>query len=266
MERELVDAIKIYEGDVRGFEGDNLFGDPKLYVSLNSLFFSSTMNESLKVKEGKVLNPNIILRHDEIVGENGLCEKLFKAAREYAVNVDETVVYRVERFLDFKKCLDAGETIAFTSTSKSGFLGDYTDKKRIVLMEIHISKNLPCIDFKNVLDEYAKGVEEEILLMPHTKLVFTETDLSDSEKQIKDFDGNPPAAKYIVCAESLNHVEIRDIQYKEELIGNSVNFMNMLNDTKGWVKAVYACAYRELKKYLQNEINKRFLEIFQKGD
>ena len=187
-----ITAIRYYLGDVEG--NDPFWGDRKAYCTLNALFFPGIANETARAREGKRLNPAFL---QDIGRLTALCTDLLQAFCD-AGTPREITVFRVERLSDCLLRRELGDTISFTSTSASGFLKEYRDKKGLALLRFRIPAGTPCIVMADVLDHYAKAQEDEVLLPPQTELEFTEIPLSEEERQITDADGNPPAVSFFV--------------------------------------------------------------------
>lgn len=221
---KLIQAVRYYEGDVSG--NDPLLSDTKAYVTLNALFFPGTENEEIKVKENKFLNTAFISRKTEVLT---IIHNLFSAIHDNPCQKD-IITYRVERLYDFNLLYKESRTIAFTSTSKNGFLNAYGDKEGIVLMRFHIPAGLPCLDMGTFLPVYAKKDESEILLTPFLELSFTECELSGQEKMIKDRNANPPAGLFDVEITGFHVPAITGTDdYDEE---KAISFLNKLNMKK----------------------------------
>lgn len=190
LNQKQLDAIRYYEGDVQG--DDPFYGDPKAYVTINSLFYPGIGTEERRAKEGKRLNPAITEDPQRLY--DFLVDLL--SAFKTADLSSERNAYRVERHADYEVMKQAGGTISFTSTSADGFLRNYADRIGIALMEFHIPSGIPCLPFSQVLkDGYLKTSEKEILLPPGLSVSFAETPLSEEEKTILDAEGNPPVLK-----------------------------------------------------------------------
>ena len=177
-------AVRWYIGDVTG--DDPFWGDPKAYVTLNSLFFPGITAETARAAEGKFLNPAIIEDADRLCA---VLSDLLASFRplEYAINT-----YRVERYSDYLMLREEHATRAFTSTSSAGFLDAYRDRTGIALMRFFLPVGTPCIPMAEALPQYAKADEAEILLPPGLTLLLKEIPLEDAERQITDANGEPP--------------------------------------------------------------------------
>ncbi len=179
-------ALKFYIGDVSG--DDPFYGDGKAYVALNSLFFPDIYSEKMRAGEGKFLNPAIL---EDIPRLLDFFNSLFSAFGK--LRLEKTCkTYRVERMGDFEICRRKGRTISMTSTSLSGFLDAYRDRRGIALMEFTLSEGLNCIDVSAALDNYVKAEETEILLPPFMEIEIVKKEINDAERRITDCDGDPP--------------------------------------------------------------------------
>ena len=190
-------ALRYYEGDVKG--EDPFWGDPKAYLTLNSLLYPGLRNEKARTAEGKKLNP-AILCHDRYPLLE-LYEDLFAAVCKGAEDRERTV-YRVERYSDYLEQKEAGKTLSFTSTSTAGYLKAYGDRVGIALMKIVIPKGVPALDFSKALSEYAKAEEKEILLPPCAKIRIREVPLREEEETILDAQGNKPLVSALCTLEA----------------------------------------------------------------
>lgn len=185
-------AIRYYEGDVQG--NDPFWGDPKAYVTLNSLFFDGIETERCRAAEGKHLNPAVYEDPERLYT---LCRDILDAFSASDLSKPR-ITWRVERYADYLQTKKAGKTLSFTSTSSGGFLKAYGDRIGIALMEFHIPAGIPCFTYKEVLqDNYLKEDEQEILLPPGLLLKITEKPLSREEREITDAEGKEPVVSCI---------------------------------------------------------------------
>lgn len=194
-------AVKWYIGDVAG--DDPFWGDPKVYVTVNSLFFPGIETERARAGEGKRLNPDVLSDESRLIG---VLRDLLSAFTPLESPME---VYRVERFADFRQMQDAGRTISFTSTSTAGFLKAYQDRAGIALMRFHLAAGVLCIPMAQILDTYAKADEAEILLPPYMRLQFEKLPLLEEEKSILDANGEPPmiSVRAVPCGMVLPRIE-----------------------------------------------------------
>ncbi len=212
-EKQLL-AMKYYEGDVHG--KDPFWGDPKAYVTINSLFFDGIGTERRRAAEKKYLNPAVIEDPERLLD---LCRELLSAfhAPDFCRPRN---TYRVERYADYLEMKEQGCTVSFTSTSTGGFLHSYGDRIGIALIEVEIPAGMPCFPFAEMLqEEYKKTEEQEILLPPGLTLDIQEIELDEEDKQIRDAEGNPPLVKahiritgYVQNSGSGDESEIRDTE------------------------------------------------------
>ncbi len=189
-EREIT-ALRYYIGDTSG--SDPFWSDPKAYVVLNSLFFPGIATEKARAGEGKYLNAEIIADTPRLA--ELLTDLLSSFGKCSADRVMTT--YRVERYADYQLMKQQGSTVSFTSTSTSGFLDSYRDRKGIALMRFQLTADTPCIEMNKVLPRYTKCDEAEVLLPPRMELKLHEVPLTGDMLRITDADGQPP----VVCVE-----------------------------------------------------------------
>ncbi len=199
-----IQAVRYYIGDVQNFPEDGFWNDPKAYCLLNALFFPALFSENARIQEGKILNPEILA---DIPRLTEFFKNLFSAFRK---SEQSYFTYRVERYSDFMMMKQNHRTISFTSTSKAGFLKAYQDRKGIALLKFQIPENTPCIDMQKFFQNYAKPEEAEVLLPPWLKLQFEDLELTDSEKQILDADGNPPVISCLVHVGALQRPVLKN--------------------------------------------------------
>ena len=186
-------AVRYYEGDVSGEDPqDPFWGDSKAYVTLNALFFDGLRTERLRVREGKRLNPAVLADPQRLAD----CLRALFLAAEQGRRETAAEGFRVERAEDFAEVLRAGETLAFTSTCRSGYLRQFGDKRGIVLIRFLLPPKTPCIVFSELLPSYAKAAEDELLLPPFLPFTGTERACTGAELEIRDMDGNPPLGVY----------------------------------------------------------------------
>lgn len=82
---------------------------------------------------------------------------------------------RVDRQVNFDMMCRCGETFAFTSTSKAGYLGELArPKKDLVLLDIVLDGPVPFVDYDRLLGRaYVYADEQEVLLPPFLKVLET---------------------------------------------------------------------------------------------
>nr|WP_308742919.1 ADP-ribosyltransferase [uncultured Anaerocolumna sp.] len=201
-----IDAIRFYEGDtrVRGSNGylmttmhtGKFRGDQKAYRTLNALLFPGINNEKERIKEdGHNLNQAMVENLETTIS---IYCNVYAIMLKSASKNKSIITKRVERFESVKNLME-GETVSFTSTSKSSYDGDFANKNGIVLLEFHIPDKFPYIDLEKILKkEYKYKSEKEILLPPFTVISIDEGILLNSEKHLRDINKKPPRAKYII--------------------------------------------------------------------
>ncbi len=177
-------AVRWYIGDVEG--NDPFWGDPKAYVTLNSLFFPGIAAEQARVREGKRLNPSILS------DETRLFETMQDLLSAFCPLEQRLRTYRIERYCDFLQMRECGRTLSFTSTSTAGFLPAYQDREGIILMRLELVPGTLCLPMAQVLPYYAKADEAEVLLPPGMLLSFRELLRTPDELRILDAKGDPP--------------------------------------------------------------------------
>lgn len=193
--------LKYYTGDVSG--SDSFWSEPKAYLVLNSLFYDGIETEKSRAAEGKFLNPAILDDVDRLLD---FYDNMFSAFGKCRSEKD-IITYRVERYSDYLPIRDTNHTVSFTSTSTSGFLDSYRDRKGIALMKFIIPESVTCINVAESLDFYAKSDEAEVLLPPFMHLDISETVLTEKELSITDADGKSPD---IACIAICKNPEIKE--------------------------------------------------------
>ena len=257
-EKQLL-AVKYYEGDVHG--KDPFWGDPKAYVTINSLFFDGIGTEQRRAAEKKYLNPAVIEDPERLMD---LCKDLLSAFHTPDLCRSRNT-YRVERYADYLEMKKHGCTVSFTSTSTGGFLRSYGDRIGIALIEFEIPAGMPCFPFAEMLqEEYKKTEEQEILLPPGLALDIREIEPNEEDKQIRDAEGNSPLVKahiritgYVQDSGSADETKIPD----KESIQAGIRVYQALN-------AGTEPAAEDAEKYISWKKNLRniLLEEFRKGD
>lgn len=204
------DAIRFYEGDTRirntygkiinKKSSDHFLKTEKAYKTLNALLFPGISNEKERIlQESSQLNRVMPENIDKTI--NIYCNIYSAMCKSSFLHKDELITYRVERKESLNN-LKLGYTNSFTSTSKDWYNKNFSKKNGIVLLEYHIPVNTPFADFQEILGkEYRFKEESEILLPPFVKIMINEGNLSITDKQIKDMQGESPIAKYIVTIE-----------------------------------------------------------------
>ena len=201
------DAIRLYGGDIRirDEEGivcnreslDNVYGDENLYKTINVLLFPGITNEYDRVfKEESSLNEAFVERIEETIK---IYLNIFQAMCENRKEDCEGIVtaYRVEREGAIN-ALKEGKTKSFLSASLTNYDDTFAEKSSIVLVKLHMLRQVPYIDFHKVLqNEYQNVEEQEVLIAPFIDVELREMALTMDEKNsMQDMNGNPPVRKY----------------------------------------------------------------------
>lgn len=247
------DIIRFYEGDVKEKNGP-FYSDTKAYVTWNSLLFPTIETEIARSKENRILNSSFVDHIDEIIDMSFELYKTMQPSKE------DKVVYRVERLSDYSLFLSEGRFTSFVSTSTSGFLNAYQDKEGLVLLKIIIPKGNRCVDFSEVLDDYKKAEEKEILLPPYSSFQYTNLEMNEEIKNIKDRNSHSPVvyAEIVIGKQKYDHFECND-PFSMENIESSKKFYDCLNH-KEQFDLEDASKYMILKTGIQNEIKRRMEE------
>lgn len=248
-------ALRYYIGDVSG--NDEFYGDPKAYVTLNSLFFPNIHTEKARTDEGKFVNTAIIADISRLMG---FFELLFSAFSKASLDkITET--YRVERMTDFLLCRRNSATLSMTSTSTAGFLNYYRDRRGIALLKFELPVGTNCINIANALDNYSKPEEAEILLPPFMRIDITEKPLSESELKITDIDGMPPKISCNILPVGITpcNEKIPELPHGGELAGQKVYaaLNSHMNPNENDI-----ALYSEWKRTLRIRLHKLINDIF----
>ena len=173
-----INALKYYSGQTNAYPG--VPKDYKAYNTINVLFYEDTVSERARTKEGKKLNPLFISNDKSIVS---LCCDLIASTLVGGVSTKPQIVYRVARIADVDAMMKHGKTLTFTSTSKNGFLTAYSNKVDLVLLEFQLLSNTPHADLANMIPDYEKPEEAEVLL-----------DVAPESDQVQDVVADDPYA------------------------------------------------------------------------
>ncbi len=196
--------LKYYIGDVSGSDG--FWSEKKAYLVLNSIFYDGIETEKARSTEGKFLNPAVLDDVDRLLD---FYDNMFSAFRK-CTSENDIITYRVERYKDFLPIWDTNHTVSFTSTSMSGFLDAYRDRKEITLIKFIIPESVNCINVAEVLDFYSKPEEQEILLPPFMYLDLIQTVPTEKEMKITDSDGKSPEDACIAVCNCWNDLDVKE--------------------------------------------------------
>lgn len=205
---QMTNALRFYIGDVSWWHGKEneaaFWQDKKAYLMINALFFKGIGNELARAQEKKFLNPVFLENTERLLD---VCENLIKAMWAGGKGAPLQYGYRVERMSSFEDMKQAGSTISPTSTSKTGFLPNYRDKKGLVLLDFAIEQDVPRVDMGEVLPDYSKAEEQEILVAPWLPLEICRRSLTERELTIRDYDGKPPKMAYKIMVKRPEYMD-----------------------------------------------------------
>lgn len=272
LDREMRDALRLYEGDIRVREADGRLccrqsrdpfsSDEKAYRTLNALLYPGISNEFTRIdREKGKLNP-IFVRHIEKSIEV-YCHIFRLMCRQHREESEEIVVKRVERKASLE-LLKQGQTISFFSTSKAEYSQSFAEKDGIVLLEIHVTSHVPYVDFEEALgEEYKRREEREVLLPPFVNFSIQKAVMDKaSRKAVRDQEGRHPLDKYQIKTEGfsdpgyqpLGEAALGDMRHDlvrgSEMAGEAVEAMNRgeweqdFSDYTTWKK--------QLREYLEH--------------
>ncbi len=220
-ENEII-ALCLYEGGGGSGKSSSFYQYHNAYQTLNLLMMDGLEGEEVRVCVEKQ-NPHGIYitewqRTLEVMTDIFTAQCKFMEYW-YREKENRPNVYRVDRKVNFDMMQNQGGTFAFTSTSQKGYLENIAKtKKDCILQEIVLTKNIPFIDYAELLQErYIYSEEQEVLLPPFLKLCKVE-EVLDSESKELDAATNSDKAnpKYVV---KFGEVDICDGQEDEmELI------------------------------------------------
>ena len=182
-------ALLCYEGDVERKAGP-FWSDPKMYCTWNALLFDGLTTEKARTDENRRLNPEFLADDARFLRLN---RDLISALRKMPKDGMPVTAYRVERLADYEVMKQCGYVPSFLSTSLSGFLDSYKDKKQLVLMKFRILPDAVYGNLAVLLPHYMKEEEAEVLIAPYQQLQIRECPLPKELSGIRDAYGQPPA-------------------------------------------------------------------------
>lgn len=268
------DCIRLYTGDVRMRDNngkiscmestDQIWGDKKLYQTLNVLMFDGIENEVTRVREGKKINIELLRKPKLIIDiYNGIYREIVKT---YKNNEIVNEAYRIERMISIKQ-LEKGFTRSFFSTSQGRYNSYFENKDGIVLFRVIFEDGSIYGDLKKILGhEYLLEEEQEILIPPFTPIKCT-IKYEPRREAFYDLNGEPPKAYGEIIVEKKSYInEMIDINKKSQMfeyltdeiilskVRNVANHLNNQDNDAGEVN-VY-CEWKFiLQKYIENEFN-----------
>ena len=276
--RKMRDALRLYGGDIRVREDngqlgdrryrDSFWGDEKAYKTLNALLYPGIDNEFTRIsKEKGRLNP-IFLRHIHMSMEVYL--DIFRLmCQGHRDSGEEIIVKRVERESSLE-ILKRGQTVSFFSTSRAGYSQSFAEKEGVILLEIHVTSDVPYVDFQEALgEEYKRMEEREVLLPPFVDFSIQETAMDRaSGKSVRDLDGRRPLGRYEIKAKGFSDSGWKplgagspermrhDLLAGSHMAGEAVEAMN-----RGEWQQDFS-AYITLKKQLREYLRERFFHMW----
>ncbi|MGM9940610.1 MAG: hypothetical protein ACI32N_01295 [Bulleidia sp.] len=218
------DDLKWYSGDVSAYDpSDPLYGDPRAYVTLNALLFEGMETEQARVAEGRRLNPAFIQRVEETVS-------LIRGIDSCLTPLSEPcIVRRVERLSDYSVFIQSGKMPSFISTSDAGFLSSYQDKFGLVFMEMHLHEGVRCVRLEDVLDEYRKENEKEVLLGYDCPITIRQIPIPEQYAGVKDGRGDPVVVYAVVDVWPQRYEKKAETGLSDDMIDASVRVYDCLN-------------------------------------
>lgn len=213
-----INAIRFYQGDIRKrinnvrfSESENetgFYGNPHAYKTMNCLMFDGIENEKERIAEDRdSLKPQIFLEVEKVVEVYyEIFRAMYKSVSAEKNSNEIRRLYRVDRGISVQEMISSGKTCSFTSTSKVSCPKEYfLRKKKLILLEIVLLPDIPCLDFEEVFgDDYYFSDQREVLLPPFLRASFYEGKLTKAEEEYRDVDGQPPQGKYIVIVDRLH--------------------------------------------------------------
>lgn len=210
-ENEL-NAIRFYQGDTESIsdinerELEEFYNVKQAYNVLNVLLFPDIKNEIARYSEGKILDTILVQHMPELL--NIYCD-LYSAMCKYTFRYEKRKTLLTKR-ADRKASLCAysqGKNFSFLSTTSKRNVDEYFCKKaELVLLDIEAEGNAEHINLNEVLGNTLYSIEEEILYAPFLNVAMKEVKLDDSEKLLKDYNGQPPIGKYKLIITSSNTI------------------------------------------------------------
>lgn len=175
------------------------------YIVLNALLMPGINNERARLKyEKKRVDISAMLECiDELL--KVYCH-LYSAMCKYTYCYEhekQYYTYRCDR-MNTLEFLENGQMYSFMSTEKykSGNT-DFHDKEGILLLEIRAPGNIEHIDINSVLGEESKYPHEhEILFAPYILLHKEPLEMTETERDYRDINQEPPKGKYLLFLET----------------------------------------------------------------
>jgi len=280
--RDEIDALLFYQGSIENISKNKSMGMKEFYSIdnaynvLNVLLFPGIGNEKVRIAEGKELNQELVLHMQELLEiycniYSAMCKYTFLYEKNTALSTRRADrAYSVSAYED-------GRSFSFLSTSSKEQVDKYFCKKEgLVLLEVESTAQIEHIDLNKVLGDNSNYQgEEEILYAPFLHVNLEKLTLDESEKRLKDCNGNPPFEKYRLvimnsliadngwnssisekCTESKLYQEI----VNKDILDNVIYVWNALKERQE-IEPIKEKMYVEWKTVLQKYLQKRFENI-----
>lgn len=270
-------SLYFYQGSVPGEllrevpETRSFYNVSNAYNVLNALLFPGIENEVVRFKEKKVMNDVLLNNMEELL--RVYCN-IYSAMCKYTYYEEKRkslVGKRADR-MDSLRVLQEGETGSFFSTTTKENVDKYfCHKKGLVLLDVVSQGAVEHIELNTVLKGNKYSEEKEILYAPFLSVRIEKTELDESEKNLRDCDGNPAEGKYKVYLgetqklEGLNNDELTS----EKLYKHITDEKEILNAQLIWnklkkgeeVEKQYTDKYLEWKEDIRNYLIIKFEQI-----
>lgn len=165
--------LRLYTGDTRIRQSsgrlsidestDAIWGDKKIYRTINMLLFSGLENERARIREGQVFNYKL-MDNPEILLQImiGITEEILSQP----VSERELTVFRMDRAASMK-AFQKGYISSFFSCKKGNYDPKFAEKEGTIALEVHIPQGTHYADLEKVLGKEYVMDEAEILLPPY---------------------------------------------------------------------------------------------------
>lgn len=167
-EEEMLDVC-FYEGAPNGSRPGQFYMLPNAYQTLNLLMMSGLEGERVRIGREHQKPNSIYISEWERTVE--VFKNVFSAQCKFMKNGEgiTEALYRMDRRVNAEQMKALGHTIAYTSTTKAGFLPKFAEgKKEPIIEKLFVpGKPIPALDYEAVLGKnYAYKDEAEVLLPP----------------------------------------------------------------------------------------------------
>ena len=241
------------------------------YNVLNVLLFPGIENEVVRFKEKKIMNDVLLNNMEELL--RVYCN-IYSAMCKYTYYEEKRkslVGKRADR-MDSLRVLQKGETGSFFSTTTKENVDKYfCRKKGLVLLDVVSQGAVEHIELNTVLKGNKYSEEKEILYAPFLSVKIERTELDDSERDLRDYDGNPAEGKYkVYLGETQKSKEPdKDELTSEKLYKHITDEKEIANAQLIWdklkkgeeVEKQYTDKYSEWKEDIRNYLIIKFRQI-----